>query len=136
MTMGSLAVSNISSVSSRRALYKVAVANPTHGEESEHDVFRDIQESSGAVLSLLITLDADHKLGKLGATANSSAASAKDSHNLLSTEADDDPDGIVGRISRSSLSQAFGRGVKIRLHPEDFKHHFRYEAMCLILEYV
>ena len=139
MTMGPLAVNNSSSDSSRRALYKLALANPTHGEESEHDVYRDIQESSGAVLSLLFTLGVDDKLGALGTAADNGAAKlaapTKNGHDLLGAEVDD-PDGIVGRISRSSLSRAFGKGVKIRLHPDDFKHHFHYEAMCLILECV
>jgi|TARA_B110000090_G_scaffold171063_1_gene190956 hypothetical protein len=102
----------------RRAAYKIAVSNPTHGEEALHDIGRKVLESDGAILSLLIHIDT------LPYVAPEKVTKSEDA----------DPVGITARISRSSLNRGFGRGVKIRLHPEDFLHHFRLEAMCLIVE--
>jgi len=66
--------------------------------------------------------------------STSTQSSKKNDGMMINNTDGPDPDGIISRISRSSLNRAFGRGVKMRLRPADFKHHFRFEAMCLILE--
>ena len=128
MTMNSLAMDQNKNAS-RRAAYKAVVANPTHGEEAEHDVYRDTQESVGAILTMMLYLEPERK------NISTSTQSSKKNDGMMINNTDGpDPDGIISRISRSSLNRAFGRGVKMRLRPADFKHHFRFEAMCLILE--
>ena len=138
MNMGSIAMVKSDNsptsgrLTARRMMYKKSVTNPTHGEETEHDIYRNVEESSGAVLSLLMYLDPKHEKG-FTSSKGGATSPTKNITDLMMEGAD--PDGIVDRISRSSLNRAFGRGVKMRLRPEDFKHHFRFEAMCLIIEF-
>lgn len=121
MTINDLSA-NISG--SRRAAYKLAVSNPTYGEEALHKVGRNVLESDGAVLSLLIHMETGPFNSNLDSTPERE----------IDTKTEGSDDNIAARIHRSSLSRNFGRGIKIRLRPDDFTNHFRLEAMCLIVE--
>ena len=125
----------------RRSAYKAAVMNPIFGEAKDHSIHREILQSKGCLLSLLMFLDSDSNhfvttsgTGKAGAKGTSGIAGQAPELREESGEEGRDTESVVESIQRSSRSRSFGQGLKMRLHPEDFAHHFRMEAMCLIAE--
>ena len=122
---------------SARATYKANTAVPTHGEEANYSVHREVQDSSCAVLSIFMELVSSK--GQKGSSydTNTFSDGAPDSPSSFKSGAKpkiDATPSVVDAILKSSLNRSFGIGVKMRLHPEDFAHHFRLEAMLLVAE--
>jgi len=122
---------------SARAAYRASTAVPTYGEESNYSVHREVQDSSCAVLSIFMELVSSK--GETGPSSdiNTFSDAAPESFPPLKTGAKPKvrtKRSVADAILKSSLNRSFGVGMKMRLHPEDFLHHFRLEAMLLVAE--
>ena len=104
---------------------------PTFGEEADYSVHREVNESSCAVLTILMELVSTTEHSSSAHNADKFIDHPKPSSTTPKPKADNKPS-IVESILKSSLNRSFGVGMKMRLHPEDFVHHFRLEAMLLV----